>query len=67
MHAETGGVAGALIPPASYSGSGLGKTDLSPSDSVRIGCLLPYKAYARLPKKAIYAQYKAIGLYNLYI
>ncbi|CAK9075404.1 unnamed protein product [Durusdinium trenchii] len=29
MHAETGGLAGALIPPANYSGSGLGKTDLS--------------------------------------
>ena len=28
MHAETGGIAGALIPPASYSGSGLGRTDL---------------------------------------
>jgi hypothetical protein len=28
MHAETGGIAGALIPPANYSGSGLGKSDL---------------------------------------
>ncbi len=28
IHAETGGIAGALIPPASYSGSGLGRTDL---------------------------------------
>ena len=34
MHAETGGVAGALIPPASYSGSGLGKTDLSTSAAI---------------------------------
>lgn len=34
MHAETGGLAGALIPPANYSGSGLGKTDLSGLDDL---------------------------------
>lgn len=43
MHAETGGIAGALIPPASFSASGLGKTDLGPSVAPTSTALSIYK------------------------